>query len=216
MKALIKKDFMTSGLKLKYLFVFITIVYILFLLAPLDDYLPMAAYSLLLFAPIVFIFSIYNYTETDNYKSELILPVKRYMIVLSRYVTYLLISILCLFSIILLIYMKYLFGLGELLSYQVNLISVGVGVTLVFGGLVLFFVFLLGQKKMKSIGIVSFVLTLVPIRLYMELSKVLLNLQNVFDIYHHSQVILFFLVFSFLFFCISCLISTVIFKRKEF
>ena len=37
--------------------------------------------------------------------------------------------------------MKYLFGLGELLSYQVNLISVGVGVTLVFGGLVLFFVF---------------------------------------------------------------------------
>ena len=138
------------------------------------------------------------------------------MIVLSRYVTYLLISILCLFSIILLIYMKYLFCLGELLSYQVNLISVGVGVTLVFGGLVLFFVFLLGQKKMKSIGIVSFVLTLVPIRLYMELSKVLLNLQNVFDIYHHSQVILFFLVFSFLFFCISCLISTVIFKRKEF
>ena len=207
---------MTSGLKLKYLFVFITIVYILFLLAPLDDYLPMSAYSLLLFAPIVFFFSIYNYTETDNYKSELILPVKRYMIVLSRYVTYLLISILCLFSIILLIYMKYLFGLGELLSYQVNLISVGVGVTLVFGGLVLFFVFLLGQKKMKSIGIVSFVLTLVPIRLYMELSKVLLNLQNVFDIYHHSQVILFFLVFSFLFFCISCLISTVIFKRKEF
>ena len=146
MKALIKKDFMTSGLKLKYLFVFITIVYIL---------------------------SIYNYTETDNYKSELILPVKRYMIVLSRYVTYLLISILCLFSIILLIYMKYLFGLGELLSYQVNLISVGVGVTLVFGGLVLFFVFLLGQKKMKSIGIVSFVLTLVPIRLYMELSTVI-------------------------------------------
>lgn len=216
MKELIKKDIMASGIKLSYILVFIGIIYGLFLFMPLDEFLPIASYSLMLFGPLIYFFSIYNYTEHDNYKAELVLPIKRKSIVSARYIEYLSITSLCFLSVILLIKLKEVLGQSKFLDHQMNLIYTGLGVTLIFGSLVLFFVFLLSQKYLKEIGIGSFILTLIPIRAFMEIIKVLSGLENVFDIYNYSKVILSFLLFAGLFYGISCFLSIIIFKRKEF
>ena len=53
MMGLIKKDLIVSGLKLKYIFVFLMLILGLFFLEITRDYIPLIAYSIMLFASFV-------------------------------------------------------------------------------------------------------------------------------------------------------------------
>lgn len=216
MISLVKKDILSSGIRSSFFIAFVLLFVISFLLFPLDDYLPIIGYSLLLFAPLVFFFSIYNYTENDNYKSEILFPIKKSSIVIARYFEYGLITFSCLIIILSVIFFKTILGNEPLFLSQFSLIGVGVGVSLIFGALVLLLIFIFGQKNTKTIGIVSFILTLLPIRLFMEVIKIILSFDNVFEIYMHYELILSFILCALALFGLSCLISIQVFKRKEF
>lgn len=217
MIALMRKDVMTSGVKIKYLFLAIVGIYLLFLFTPIDDLLiPNVAYILMIFAPIIYFSSIYNYTDADNYKSEMILPIKTYKIVLSRYMTYLFLLTICFISMLGLLFYKSISGEELFQEAIMNVINLGVGVALIFGGLVLLFAFIFGQEKIQTIGITAFILTLVPVRLFMELGAQILSLNNVFDIYNNTKIMSFFLLFSTIFYVCSSGLSIMIFKRKQF
>ena len=68
-------------------------------------------------------------------------------------------------------------------NYEINLMLLGVGITLLFGSLLIPAIFLFQQDKIKVIGIVSFILTIVPIRFFMIIMKNILDLNNIFDFY---------------------------------
>jgi len=217
MKGLIKKDLMTSKVKIWHFMIIMQSIYCLFLFTSIDDeWLPLLGISLLLLAPIVYFFNLYNYTTLDNYKSEIMLPIKIYNVVLSRYVVYFSIVLINLIAIILLIFSKFKLGIITMPMPLVNSIVFGACMTLIFGAILLFFVFLFGQNKVKQISGTSGVFTLILGRIMLELVVNILNLNNIGSVYEYTTIIMVYFLFSLLFYIFFCLISIVVLKNKEF
>lgn len=77
MMGLIKKDLMVSGFKLKHMLVFLILITALFFLEITREYIPLISYGFMLFAPIIVFLSISNYMENDDYKTEILFPIKK-------------------------------------------------------------------------------------------------------------------------------------------
>ena len=207
MMGLIKKDLIVSGLKLKHILVLLVIIISLFFLEITREYIPIISYSLMLFAPLIFFLSISNYMENDDYKTEILFPIRKRTIVSARFLEYFLISLMCIIFIYVMVYVKQVFDKTQLESNQINLLATGVGMTMMFA---------VGQDRIKEIGIAAFIFTLIPVRLFMEIVKKVLGLTNVFDFYNYTNIILAFIGFSIVFFLISYLVSILIFLKKEY
>lgn len=216
MMGLIKKDLMVSGFKLKHIFVFLIFIIGLFFLEITREYIPLIAYGIMLFAPLIFFLSISNYMENDDYKTEILFPIRKRTIVRARFLEYFIISLICITLIYIMVYAKQVFDKTQLESHQINLLATGIGMTLIYGGLVLCMMFVVGQDRIKEIGIAAFIFTLIPVRLFMEIVKKVLGLTNVFDFYNYTNIILAFIGFSIVFFLISYLVSILIFMKKEY
>ncbi|MGT2948406.1 ABC-2 transporter permease [Streptococcus devriesei] len=214
MKNLFKKDLLSSGMDFQWISIFFLILSIALTVFKLGDYFPVISYLILILAPLMYFLNIFNYTEIDYYKSELFFPIKIYKVVLSRYITYAFITTLSLFYILGISYVRKVV-LGESLQeYQVNTISLGVAVALFFASFVLAGSFVLGNKNIKTIGIASFALTLIPIRIFMELCKYFLKLNNVFDVYRYRFLIFLLIITSIVVYIISFFISLIGFPKR--
>lgn len=157
-----------------------------------------------------------NQTSADDYKNELILPVKRSQIVLAKYLVYLISLFIILPVIVTFLLVNYKMGRIVFENYEINLMLLGVGITLLFGSLLIPAIFLFQQDKIKVIGIVSFILTIVPIRFFMIIMKNILDLNNIFDVYKYKYIIPIFILVCMCLFAMSGIVSNIIFSKKEF
>lgn len=216
MKGLILKNIYSSGVKIKHVICLFTVLMIVSFLAPIDEFIPTISYTLLVFSPSVLILSIANQSKMGDYKNEIILPVDKSKIIISKYVMYLIVFFICVPIVIAFLYVNYRLGRTQIQSYERNLITIGIGMTLLFGGILFPAILVFGQEKLKAIGLASFVLTLLPIRIFMQFLKYALKLDSVFDIYEYKGLILIFIITCFIFYVFSCVLSIFIFNNKEF
>lgn len=216
MRGLIQKNLLSSGIKIKHIIFLFAILMAVSFLAPIDSFIPMIAYSLLIFSPLIVILSVMNQTNNDNYKSEVILPVKKSEILIADYLTYFIVFLICIPIVGVFLYVNYRLGKTQLEAYEINLITVGIGMTILFGGILFPTIILFGQQNLKVISIASFIFTIIPIRIFMEILKHILGLDNVFDIYNYSELITLFIISCMIFYIFSCILSIIIFNKKEF
>lgn len=216
MVGLIRKNLLTSGFRRKHYFIMFLCLIIISFVAPIDNYIPIIVYSLLTLVPGSVILSIVNQTSADDYKNELILPVKRSQIVLAKYLIYLISLFIILPVIVTFLLVNYKMGRIVFENYEINLMLLGVGITLLFGSLLIPAIFLFQQDKIKVIGIVSFILTIVPIRFFMIIMKNILDLNNIFDVYKYKYIIPIFILVCMCLFAMSGIVSNIIFSKKEF
>lgn len=123
---------------------------------------------------------------------------------------------MCITLIYVMVYVKQVFDKMQFRDHQINLLATGIGMTLIYGGLVLCMMFAIGQNHIKEIGIAAFIFTLIPVRVFMEIVKKSLGLTNVFDFYSYTNMIFAFISFAIVFYLISYLASILIFLKKEY
>lgn len=216
MKGLVKKNILSFGIKLRYIVIFLALLIFVSVVVPIEGFIPMLAYFILVFLPVIVIVNILDQTNYDDYKSEIILPVRRRDIVIAKYIVYFMVFLFCILVVGLFLFVNYKMDRIQMLPSERNLVAVGIGMTLLFGGIFFPAIFLFNQKNIKTISAASFILTILPIRLFMEIMRVVWQMESVYDIYKRDEVIWVYLVVCFLFFVTSCFFSVKIFEKKEF
>lgn len=211
MITLIRKDFMSSKIKLWHLGEVLVIVSLAFILGIVEQkWMMMFSFSLLGLSPIIYFSNLSNYTETDDYKSEIILPIKKSHVVIARYMMYLLIIGLVFCTVIAL-----LWYLGSPYS-EFSVIMFGTSAMFIFGGTLLFLIFIWGQDKVKNVLIICLVLTLLFMEVVFQSATKILGVSTFRGVYDQTHVMLTVMVVAFCFYLVSCFISIMIFKRKQF
>lgn len=213
MISIIRKDIMSSGLKLQTIYVVILSVLSIMLFFDIVQYLVIVAYGIIIIAPLAYFGSVFNYTTLDYHKEELMLPVKRPDIVTARYVNYLFLT-----------GTNFMLVLGFIWLYESNVtlletsmksaIFLTMAVGLHFGSIVLGSAFLFGHKHIKTIILASFLLTIVPVRLLMEGIKIIMKLDGTFDAYNYPILMILFIGGSILLYGLSFGVSLISFNQK--
>ncbi len=216
MKGLVKKNILSLGIKVRYILLLLALLVFITVAVPIEGFVPMIAYSIFVFLPVIVIVNILDQTNYDDYKSEIILPVRRRDIVAAKYIVYFIVFLFCILIVSIFLFVNYKMDRIQMLMSERNLVAVGVGMTLLFGGIFFPAIFLFNQKNIKTISAASFILTIVPIRLFMEIMRVVWKMESVYDLYKRNEVIWVYLVVCFLFFVASCFFSIEIVKKKEF
>lgn len=214
MRNLIKKDLMCSGIDYRFLIVIISILMMIGLVPFLEDYFIIAAYFMLIGAPLVHFLNIFNHTEKDYYITEIFYPLKINKIILSRYISYLTVTLLAMFFIGFIVWVRLKIYSVDIQMFQVNILGLGFVFAILYGTLILSGSFIFGNNHIKVIGVTAFALTLIPIRIFMEVIRYIFHLNDVFDIYNYSLLIQMLSLFSLILYVASAFISIYGFKRR--
>jgi len=212
------KDLMTSEVKIWHMLVLSVVIYTAVFFVPIvDEYFTSLCYLVLVFPPTTYFMNLFYYTQPNMYKSEIMLPVKKSHVIISRYATYLLLILVNVIPMIGLLYIRYMLGRVSNLNMAISQMALGVSNILIFGGLLLLLVFIFGQDKIKSFSIISFIgmfactVTLTRVLMY------IFNFNDLIETYtRHTEIYVIFFLLCVLFYTLSCVISTIVFNKKQF
>jgi len=217
MKLLIKKDLMTSNVKIWHMFVLISLIYLAsFKASIIDDNFVPVLYGLLMFAPMIYFVNLSNYTEIDGYKSEIMLPIKKHNVVLARYVTYFLIVLINWIPMASLLFLKFFLGIIPFDEQIISQTFFGASLVLILGGLLLLSLFIFGHDKIKALTILCGICTILLGSLILQVVVMLFNLGDIIETYEFTYIFLSLFVAATVFYIISCIGSVMIFNNREF
>lgn len=214
MRYLIKKDLMNSNVFSGITFVVLLILLIILSMFKLEDFLPIFLFLIILVAPLTYFMNILNYTDEDFYRLEQFLPIKIYKIVLARYIEYFIVTIACVLYIGSILILRGLFNSFYIQEAQLNVIFLGVSVSILFASFVMSGSFIFGNQNIKNISVSSFIITLLLVRLFMEYMSNKYNLANYFDIYDSRFLVSMLVAIAFSIYIISYFISLYGFRQK--
>ena len=209
MRYLIKKDLMNSNVFSGITFVVLLILLVILSMFKLEDFL-----LIILVAPLTYFMNILNYTDEDFYRLEQFLPIKIYKIVLARYIEYFIVTIACVLYIGSILILRGLFNSFYIQEAQMNVIFLGVSVSILFASFVMSGSFIFGNQNIKNISVSSFIITLLLVRLFMEYMSNKYNLANYFDIYDSRFLVSMLVAIAFSIYIISYFISLYGFRQK--
>jgi hypothetical protein len=214
MRYLIKKDLMNSNVFSGITFVVLLILLVILTMFELEDFLLFILFFIILVAPLTYFMNILNYTDEDFYRLELLLPIKIYKIVLARYIEYFIVTIACVLYIGSILIFRGLFNSFYIQEAQMNVMFLGVSVSILFASFVMSGSFIFGNQNIKNISVSSFIITLLLVRLFMEYMSNKYNLANYFDIYDSRFLVSMLVAIAFSIYIISYFISLYGFRQK--
>lgn len=150
MRYLIKKDLMNSNVFSGITFVVSLILLVILSMFKLEDFLPIILFLIILVAPLTYFMNILNYTDEDFYRLEQFLPIKIYKIVLARYIEYFSVTIACVLYIGSILILRGLFNSFYIQEAQMNVIFLGISVSILFASFVMSGSFIFGNQNIKK------------------------------------------------------------------
>jgi hypothetical protein len=167
----------------------------------------------IVFPPVIYFVNIFFYTKRDGYKSELMLPVSKRAVVISRYVLYVL--LIAVFSLALLGVLAIKIGFTDS-AYELSCLLLATSASLIFGSILLYLIFIFGHDKLKSFLVITALGMVLIVRPLLQGLAYILNLSELSDIYNHTYIFLMLLLLSVVIYISSCLLSIKVFTHKEF
>ncbi len=216
MKGLILNNLLSTKASMLFLTLILFLATVIGIILGTDAPYTIIALLTLVAFPLVYIANFQKDFGTNWNKLELVMPVKRNKVVLSKYLSFL----ICLITACLLAAL-YTFAniVTGVLIWETALTSI----MLLFLGMVIsvgaFFypiVFKIGADKAETAMVLIFILSAFPIRLMMEIGSRILDLNNVFDLHDYPLFYVAYVLFTIVLFIISYFISKYIYARKEF
>jgi len=211
---LLKKELLTSPFMVWCSIGYIIVIYLVAFCTPLgDEYLYLFMFVAIGFPPIVFFMNLFFYTKLDGYKSELVLPVTKRDVVITRYLLYFLLVFVFALALGGILVLKLGFSVP---THELSSLLLATSQSLVFGGILLCFIFIFGHDKLKSFLVMTALGMVLMIRFMLQCLTYMLRLAELTDLYYHTYVFLILLMFSMLFYLVSCVTSIKVFDHKEF
>lgn len=216
MKGLLLSNLKRTGLSWRQYLLFMPFIGMIGFLIKTQNILMIVIYLLLSSGPLLYLSLCSRDNELNWTKLELVFPVKREQIVLSKYLTFIIFFLLSIPFV-----GAYLAGnliSGNLLweTHLLSLILLGSGIIVSIAVFFYPLLYLLGSGKSEVVLLISLFFSIIPIRIFMEIAKYFLNLENVFLLHNylifHST---YFLLVSICYLC-SYFICVRIFKNKDF
>lgn len=183
--------------------------------APLAMFTLVVNFTIFMY-PLLYI-SCYHHDYASNWnKLELIMPIKRGSIVLSKYLTLLIFLVSGLLLATLYATINLLIGN---ISWDTSIVStflLALSTTINAGAFFYPPVLLWGESRSESIIIFSLIASMIPLYITMLIVSRILELDHLFALYDYPLFWILYLLFTIILFIISYFISRKIYENKEF